>query len=68
MDRPALAPSADCKELVSPKPIRELAELLRYRRKLIGRRSSESNRPLKLLESVNIKLASIAANVFGSPA
>jgi transposase len=50
---------------VPPKPLRELRELLRYRRKLVESRTAERNRLLKLLESANIKLASVASNVFG---
>ncbi len=50
---------------VSPKPIRELRDLTRYRRKLVESRSAERNRVLKLLESANIKLASVASDVFG---
>ena len=50
---------------VPPKPIRELRDLMRYRRKLVEARSAERNRLLKLLEGANIKLASVASNVFG---
>jgi len=50
---------------VPPAPIRELRDLTRYRRKLVESRSAERNRLLKLLESANIKLASVATNVFG---
>jgi transposase len=39
--------------------------LTRYRRKLVGSQVDERNRLLKLLESANIKLASVAADVFG---
>jgi transposase len=53
------------KSFVPPKPIRELRDLLRYRRKVVESRSAERNRLLKLLETANIKLASVAANVFG---
>ena len=48
---------------VPPKPIRELRDLTRYRRKLVESRSAERNRLLKLL---NIKLASVASDVFGA--
>src|SRR5918997_5061805 len=51
---------------VPPKPLGELRELLRYRRKLVESRSAERNRLLKLLETVNIKLSSVASNVFGA--
>lgn len=50
---------------VPPKPIRELRDLTRYRRKLVQSRSAERNRLLKLLETANIKLASVASDVFG---
>src|SRR6266852_1814721 len=53
------------KSFVPPKPIRELRDLLRYRRKVVESRAAERNRLLKLLETANIKLASVAANVFG---
>ena len=53
------------KSFVPPKAIRELRDLLRYRRKLVESRSAERNRLLKLLETANIKLASVASNVFG---
>jgi transposase len=39
--------------------------LLRYRRKLVEGQSAERNRLLKLLETANIKLASVASDVFG---
>ena len=53
------------KSFVPPRPIRELRDLTRYRRKLVETRTAERNRLQKLLETANIKLASIASNVFG---
>src|SRR5437016_92917 len=50
---------------VPPKPIRELRDLTRYRRKLVESQTAERNRLLKLLETANIKLASVATDVFG---
>jgi len=50
---------------VPPKPIRELRDLTRYRRKLVESQTAERNRLLKLLEIANIKLASVATDVFG---
>lgn len=50
---------------VPPPPIRELRDLTRYRRKLVESRTAERNRLLKLLETANIKLASVATDVFG---
>jgi transposase len=53
------------KSFVPPRPLRELRELLRYRRKLTESQSAERNRLQKLLETANIKLGSIASDVFG---
>jgi len=53
------------KSFVPPRPIRELRDLTRYRRKLVQSTASERNRLLKLLESANIKLSSVASDVFG---
>jgi transposase len=53
------------KSYVPPKQIRELRELLRYRRKLVDSRTSERNRLQRLLETANIKLASVMSDVFG---
>jgi transposase len=39
--------------------------LTRYRRKLVESQAAERNRLLKLLETANIKLASVATDVFG---
>jgi transposase len=50
---------------VPPQPIRELRDLTRYRRKLVESQSAERNRLLKVLETANIKLASVATDVFG---
>ena len=50
---------------VPPKPLRELRDLLRYRRKLVDGAAAERNRLLKLLETANIKLSSVASDVFG---
>jgi len=53
------------KSFVPPRPIRELRDLTRYRCKLVQATSAERNRLLKLLESANIKLSSVASDVFG---
>lgn len=50
---------------IPPKPIRELRDLTRYRKKLIGHLSSEKNRVQKVLEDCNIKLSSVATDIFG---
>jgi transposase len=51
---------------VPPKPIRELRDLTRYRRKLVQGRSSERCRLLNVLEQAGIKLACVASDVFGA--
>ena len=53
------------KSFVPPRPIRDLRELTRYRCKLVQAGAAERNRLLKLLESANIKLSSVASDVFG---
>ena len=53
------------KSFVPPRPLREMRELLRYRRKLTESQAAERNRLLKLLETANIKLASMMSDVFG---
>ncbi len=50
---------------VPPKEIRELRELTRYRSTLVRERAAECNRIQKLLEHMNIKLASVATDVLG---
>lgn len=44
---------------------RELRDLCRYKRKLIGIKVSERNRLHKVLEDANIKIASVMSDVFG---
>jgi transposase len=51
--------------LVHPKPIRQLRDLTRYRRSLIRERTAEKQRVEKLLEDAQIKLTSVASNIFG---
>jgi transposase len=53
------------KSFVPSKPLRELRDLLRYRRKLVEGRSAERNRLHKLLETANIKLATVISDIFG---
>src|SRR3982750_3851282 len=53
------------KSFVPPPPLRELRDLLRYRRKLVESQAAERNRLLKLLETAKIKLASVVTEVFG---
>lgn len=50
---------------IPPEPIRDLRDLTRYRKSLIDERTREVNRLHKLLETANIKLASVATNVMG---
>jgi transposase len=50
---------------VPKRELRELRDLLRYRHKLVSVQSAERNRLIKLLESANIKLSSVATDVFG---
>jgi len=50
---------------IPPRPIRELRDLTRYRRKLIQQKSSEINRIHKLLEDANIKLSSVVTDING---
>jgi transposase len=50
---------------IPPKPIRELRDLTRSRKKLVQERAGEVNRLQKVLETANIKLASVATDVLG---
>jgi transposase len=51
--------------LVHPRPIRQLRDLTRYRRSLIHDRTREMQRVEKLLEDAQIKLSSVATDIFG---
>jgi transposase len=53
------------KSFVPPPPIRDLRDLVRYRRKLVESRTAERNRLSKLLETANIKLSSVVSDVYG---
>lgn len=53
---------------IPPKPIRELRDLTRYRKKVIGQIASEKNRLQKILEDANIKLSSVVSNMNGATA
>jgi len=50
---------------IPPKPIRDLRDLVRYRKTLVQERSQEVNRLQKVLETANIKLSSVASDVLG---
>lgn len=51
---------------IPPKSIRELRDLTRYRRKIMGHLASEKNRVQKVLEDANLKLSSVATDIFGA--
>ncbi len=51
---------------IPPKPIRELRELTRLRVHIQQDRNRVVNRIARLLETVNIKLASVASNIVGT--
>jgi transposase len=53
------------RSFVPPRAIRQLRVLTRYRRSLVHMRSAQRNRILKFLETCNIKLSSVASDVFG---
>jgi transposase len=50
---------------IPPRDIRELRDLNRTRRKLVGMMTSEKNRLIKVLESANIKLSSVVSKIYG---
>ena len=53
------------RSFVPPKWQRALRDLVRYRRKLVESVTAERNRLTRLLETCNVKLASVASDVFG---
>lgn len=50
---------------IPPQPIRDLRDLMRYRKTLVYERSQEVNRLHKLLETANVKLTSVVSDVMG---
>jgi transposase len=50
---------------IPPRAIRELRDLTRYRKRLIGNGTSERNRLQKILEDANVKLGNVLTDVFG---
>jgi transposase len=50
---------------IPPQPIRDLRDLVRYRKTLVYERSQEVNRLHKFLETANIKLTSVVSDVMG---
>lgn len=53
---------------IPPKPIQQLRDLTRYRKKLIEERTREIQRIQKLLEDAGIKLDSVVSDVLGKSA
>jgi transposase len=53
------------KSFVPSKEIRAIRDVSRYRRMLVQSETAEKNRILKLLETVGLKLATFASDVFG---
>jgi transposase len=51
---------------IPPRDIRELRDLVRYRKKVVGQVASEKNRIIKILEDANIKLSRVLSNVSGA--
>jgi transposase len=50
---------------IPPKPIRDLRDVARFRSTLVQQRAAAVNRVQKVLETANIKLASVASDVLG---
>jgi transposase len=50
---------------IPPQPVRDMRELTRYRKTLVQERAQEVLRVQKVLESANVKLASVATDVLG---
>src|SRR5260370_10068370 len=46
-------------------PVRELRDLMRYRKTMVRERADEVNRLQKVLETANVKLASVGTDVMG---
>lgn len=53
---------------IPPKPIREMRDLTRYKRKVVDQIASEKNRIQKILEDANIKLSSVVSDMSGAVA
>jgi transposase len=50
---------------IPPRAIRELRDLTRRRRRLLGAATAEKNRVQKVLEDANVKLGNVLTDVFG---
>jgi transposase len=53
---------------IPPKPTRELRDLTRYKKKVVGQIASEKNRLQRILEDANIKLSSVVSSMSGAVA
>ncbi|MGC9384949.1 MAG: IS110 family transposase [Kosmotogaceae bacterium] len=53
---------------IPPKPVREMRDLTRYKRRIVEQVASEKNRIHKFLEDANIKLSSVVSNLSGARA
>jgi len=51
---------------IPPVEIRDLRDLVRYKKKIVAQASSEKNRIIRILEDSNIKLSSVLTNVDGA--
>lgn len=51
---------------IPPVEIRQLRDLVRYKKKIVAQASSEKNRIIRVLEDANIKLSSVLSNVDGA--
>jgi transposase len=50
---------------IPPRPIRELRDLTRRRKRLLSNATAEKNRIQKILEDANVKLGNVLSDVFG---
>lgn len=53
---------------IPPKPVREMRDLTRYKRRIIEQIASEKNRIHKFLEDANIKLSTVVSDLSGATA
>jgi len=51
---------------IPPRDIRDLRDLVRYRKKVVAQAAADKNRIIKILEDGNIKLSSVLSKVDGS--
>ena len=51
---------------IPPRDIRDLRDLVRYRKKVVAQAAAEKNRIIKILEDGNIKLSSVLSNIDGA--